>query len=467
MTQSLRRADVAWGYAAQLVNIGSGVLLLPVVMLTLPSEQVGLWFVFLTLVAMAQLFELALQPTLSRTAAYVFAGAYSLSNVGLDAARSGSSVNEPLLAALIDGGRTSYRVIAALVAVCLVIGGSAYLTTLTPKVDAAGGHAIFAWVVYATGITINVYFGYYSAFILGRGDVGQNSKIMVVTRGSFVLLAALGLALNQQLMALGIASVMSSIAGRWLAHHYFKPLARQSTSLAGAQPSAVEVMRALWPNAWRLFVVQLGGFLIVRANTLVVSSYLGLKAAGSYGLTLQLLLLISGVASLLAILQLPRMNAAQARGDRTQLRQAVGLSVVSSWLIFAVGAVLLVAIGHELLAPLGRQVTLLDTPVLMAMLLIACLEMNHSVAAHFLTTLNKVPFAGASIVSGLAIVGLGIALCAWTALGLWGIVIAQGLVQLAYNNWKWPLDALRELDTTVSELLRIGFSELRRLVVPR
>ncbi len=467
MTQPLRHADIAWGYAAQLVNIGSGVLLLPVVLLTLSPEQVGLWFVFLTLVAMAQLFELALQPTLSRTAAYVFAGADSLSGIGLQAPRPNSSVSVGLLTALIAGGRASYKVITALVAVCLVLGGSAYVATLVSKSEAGAGTAVLAWVVYASGITINVFYGYYSAFILGHGNVGQNSRITVLTRGSFVLLAALGLIFEQQLMALGIASLVSCVVGRWLAHHYFKGLVPPSTAPTDVRPTTVEVMRTLWPNAWRLFVVQLGGFLIIRANTLVVSSYLGLKIAGSYGLTLQLLLLISGVASLLVILQLPRMNAAQARGDRALLKQAVGLSVVSSWIIFAFGAFLLASFGHELLAHLGRQVHLLDTPVLLAMVTIAFLEMNHSIAAHYLTTLNKVPFAGAAIVSGLAIACLGYALCAWTASGIWGVVIAQGLVQLAYNNWKWPRDALRELDTSVGELLRIGCSELRHLFVPR
>jgi O-antigen/teichoic acid export membrane protein len=369
-----------------------------------------------------------------------------------------------LLASLIAGGRASYRGIAALVAVCLGVGGTAYVASLSAPGTPVASGTVFAWVVYATGINVSAYFGYYSAFILGRGEVGQNSRITVLTRGSFVLLAAVGLAFGLQLLALGIASLLSCVAGRWLANRYFRALAPHQTAVTGAAASTAEVMQTLWPNAWRLFVVQLGGFLIIRANTLVVSSFLGLTAASSYGLSLQLLLLISGVASLLAILQLPRMNAAQALGDRALLREAVGLSVVSSWIIFATGAILLLAFGQQLLALLGRQVSLLDTPLLAAMLLIAFLEMNHSIAAQYLTTLNKVPFAGASMVSGLAIVALGSALCAWTPLGMWSVVLAQGLVQLAYNNWKWPLDALRDLETGLGALLRTGCRMVRRLV---
>jgi uncharacterized membrane protein len=35
-------------------------------------------------------------------------------------------------------------------------------------------------------------------------------------------------------------------------------------------------------------------------------------------------------------------------------------------------------------------------------------------------------------------------LVSWLGWGLIAVIAAQGLVQLAYNNWRWPLRAWRE-----------------------
>ncbi len=33
----------------------------------------------------------------------------------------------------------------------------------------------------------------------------------------------------------------------------------------------------------------------------------------------------------------------------------------------------------------------------------------------------------------------------FTDAGLWGLILAPGIVQLAYQNWKWPLEVYRDL----------------------
>ena len=55
----LTRGDVLWGYIAQVLNIGAGLILLPILLRNLSPEDVGLWFVFISLAALAQLLELA------------------------------------------------------------------------------------------------------------------------------------------------------------------------------------------------------------------------------------------------------------------------------------------------------------------------------------------------------------------------------------------------------------------------
>ena len=83
ISDRLTRRDVVWGYIAQLMNLAGGILLLPLLVMRLTPEEVGLWFVFLTMVSLAQIIELGLQPTLARSAAYVYSGADDLRSTGL------------------------------------------------------------------------------------------------------------------------------------------------------------------------------------------------------------------------------------------------------------------------------------------------------------------------------------------------------------------------------------------------
>lgn len=460
MTERLTRTDVLWGYLAQLMNLAGGILLLPLLVLHLSSEELGLWFVFLTLVSLAQLIEQGLQPTLARSAAYVYSGIDDLNSEGLRTAISGSEVNFSLLGRLVYAGRQAYRVVSGMVALLLFVVGGSYVVHLQGTNHGYIHDALTAWLAYAGGFVISSYFGYYNAFIVGRGDTVQNNKIVVATKGSFVIFGAMAVVLGYGLPGLGFSSVLSCVVSRVLARYYYLSGSHSSDMGKAQNRARPSLMGTLWPNAWKLSVVQLGAFLIVRANTLVASTFMGLALVASYGLTVQLLLVLSGIASMLVSLQLPRMNAAQVRGDREQLQRAFGLALVSSWLLFGIGALVLAWFGNAALELLGKNIILLDNAALSALIVITFLEMNHSIAAIYLTTLNRVPFASAAVLSGIAIVSLSSLLCGWIGMGVWGLVLSQGIVQLGYNNWKWPVEALKNLQIAPSKLLRLGFAEL-------
>jgi hypothetical protein len=85
--------------------------------------------------------------------------------------------------------------------------------------------------------------------------------------------------------------------------------------------------------------------------------------------------------------------------------------------------------------------------------------MNHSIAGIYLSTTNKIPFLSASIFSGSAIFISSI--LAVPHMGLAGLVMAQGLVQMAYNNWKWPLAAIEHIGLSKRLILMLG---LKRIV---
>lgn len=452
MTPPIQRSDLKWGYLAQALNVGSGLLLLPAVLRYLPTEDVGLWFVFITLTSLAQLLEFGFQPTIARNTAYVFAGARSLKQQGVPTeVRAGATVAPWLLADLVQASRAIYRGVAAIGGLVLLAGGSLYVMSVaTPEQPLPT--VLGAWALYAGGYVINFYYGYVNGLMQGRGDVVAASQVVIITRASMLVCGVAALASGGGLLGLGAATFLACILGRVVALRFF--LRRDIGQTTTRTTDTRGTVKLLWHNASRLGLVQIGAFLIQRANVLIASSFLGVGAAASFGMTVTLMMTLSGVAAVILQVRMPRLAAAQAARDMPALRALFAEVVVVAWSAFISGALVLIFGGEWLLHLVGSKTTLLSPPLLALFGLIMLLELNHSLAAGYLTTRNHVPFLRAGLFSGLFVCVLSVALV--HRFDVIGLIAAQGLVQLAYNNWKWPREARKDLGVGWRELIVLG-----------
>ena len=128
-----------------------------------------------------------------------------------------------------------------------------------------------------------------------------------------------------------------------------------------------------------------------------------------------------------------------------------GESVFVYVTLYAIGAVVVLLWGNMILELLHSRTLLLPAGPLLLYLAIQFLESNHSMAASLITTRNEVPYVWASVVSGACIATLTLLSLSFTSLGVTGVILSAGVVQLCYNNWKWPLVVCRELGLAAPE----------------
>ena len=79
------------------------------------------------------------------------------------------------------------------------------------------------------------------------------------------------------------------------------------------------------------------------------------------------------------------------------------------------------------------------------LIVIHFLEENHASAAGFIMADNKIPIFIPSLISGAAtivLLWLFLDILGW---GIWGMILAPGIAQLAYQNWRWPSMLIKEL----------------------
>ena len=69
----------------------------------------------------------------------------------------------------------------------------------------------------------------------------------------------------------------------------------------------VNLMAILWSNAYKLGLVSVGA-LITKGNTLIASKYLELEVVAEYGLSLQLVTILSTISSIFFRTYIPKFS---------------------------------------------------------------------------------------------------------------------------------------------------------------
>ncbi len=86
--------------------------------------------------------------------------------------------------------------------------------------------------------------------------------------------------------------------------------------------------------------------------------------------------------------------------------------------------------------------------------------MNHASAGGILLTKNEVPFFKPSIISGVATALLMYIFLGWTNIGLLSLFLAPGLVDIAYQSWKWPYEVIKDLKVSFRDIKYLSLKNL-------
>lgn len=443
---------------ANAVRVGGNVLLLPLILRTIPPEQLGLWYLFVSLGAATALLDFGLQPTVVRAIASLWAGAPNLRANGIERPHlpARTTPNFTVLAPTIGGIRRTYGIIALISGVLMTALGWLMVFT-TENTQALTATAQVAWYVFLAATTYSAY-ARWSPTVLGGMD-GMREMARFTLWGGLVGLLAMGLALlaGGGLLSLVIGQCLQPLLTAWLSQRAI----RQKTCWNKIpQGASLAVLKMLWPNMWRMGAVTVGGYLINNINTLYCSRFFGLEATASYGLSLQIVTLLQSTAVVLVATQLPRMVELRVLRRSDELRNLVAQRTVLAGIVFLGGALCAWMAGPNLLHLLHSKTQLLPLGQFAFLLGYRFLEFNHSNFAMVITTENEVPFVTAALVSGLAIAVL--AYPAAIYLGLWGLMGTTALVQIAYNNW-WPIRRCAQgLHTSALHLYAMGAKQLFR-----
>ncbi|MBQ3998572.1 MAG: hypothetical protein II644_04465 [Paludibacteraceae bacterium] len=443
--EHIGKKEIIWSYAGTAFMIGAGVILLPFILHKMPQETVGIWNIFQTITALVLLLDFGFRPSFARNISYIFSGVKTLQKDGVAHTTSDAAVDYGLLKGTLIAMRRFYRWMALAVLGILATAGTAYFWYILQKYSGDRQDALIAWILLIGINCYNLYTFYYEALLTGKGYVKRNQQINMFGQAVYIGLAIGLIYAGLGLTAIVASQLVSTIIRRVLTYRVFftKDLKAHLIEAVAQEPK--QILGTITPNAIKIGLTQLGGFLVNKSAVLIGSAFLSLEEVACYGITMQVMDILARCATVFYQSYMPKLAQCRAEKDLTGLKRYYLLCTGSLLLVYILGGVVWIFLGNWALDLISSQTHFVPTVMLLVMLIISTLEHNHAVSAGFIMADNKIPFFIPSLVSGAATV-----LLLWIFLGplhwgIWGLILAPGLAQLAYQNWKWPSVVIKEL----------------------
>ena len=445
--ENIGKRDLIWAMLATLFRIGSGVLLFPMVLSMLPSETVGVWTIFTSVTLITGILDFGFNQSFARNISYVFSGVRSLKRDGHEyvADAENEKIDYVLLKNTIGAMRYFYSRMALILFVFLAVGGTFYMYSLMQNYGGDVREIYVAWAIVCIVNSYNLYTLYYDSLLSGRGLIKRKNQIVLIGNISYLSLAVVLLLCRLGLVAIVSAQLVSVLIIREMSRRSFYSTDIKNGLSNVAEGEYKSVLKAIVPNAVKLGLASVGGFLTFRLSTFVGPMYISLSEMASFGITLQLLSVVSSLALLYTNVYLPKVFQWRVENNITQVRRTFRLSMLLVFIAFISGGLLISLLGNWALDVLGSDTQLLAGGLLAFLVLHYYLETNMVNATEYLLAKNEVPFYKRYLVSGVVTVILLFVFVGYLGLGVWGIIAAPMISQSILQYWKWPYEVYKEL----------------------
>lgn len=447
----ITKKDILWNYAATFLKIASGVLLLPLILRKMPSEMVGIWSVFMTITAFASILDFGFSTSFARNVTYVFSGVNELKTNGYQIVDiENKKIDYGLLKGLINAMKWFYSRISVLLFLFLTTFGTYYINYLLTNYKGNHYEVLTAWFLLCIITTYNIYTLYYDSLLQGKGLITKSKQIIIIGQALYLLLAMVLILIGYGIISIVFAQVLSVIIIRVLSYKIFytNELKLKLKSVVGY--SRKEILKSIYPNAVKIGLTSLGGFLVQKSSIIIGSLYVSLSDLATYGISSQLIMIIGGLASIYISTYQPKIAHLRIVQNKDEIKNLYLKGQLFLFATYFISGVVLLFCGSWALELIKSQTKIMTSMLLLVALIISFLENNHAIAGAILLSNNEVPFFKASLFAGGITILLLLIMFHFFEMHLWAMILAPGIAHL-YNNWKWPYEVFKQLDISVKD----------------
>lgn len=431
------------GLVSQVVSVLVPFIITFISVRELDSINSGYWLLFLSASAFLPLLDFGVSPSIIRNISYVMSGANRLVKTGCEDIGTNGGINFNLLGQLVFDIKKLYKKIGCYGGFTILFFGGIYFYKIADENHLKD--TLIAWLCFSAGLFFSLYYLYCNPLLIGFEKIIEANVANIISKLVWLFFTVFFIIFDKSnlLIKLSLSFTLSVFAYRFsLMFFLIKIDAYKKVANLKSDESVLEI---ILHNAVKLGVVGLGSFLISRVSVFITGVYFPISIAGEYALSLQVVFAIMAIAQVALAIRIPKISRLRAEKNISSLKEEVKVAFLSAGGMFLIGMIFFISFNQSFINLIHSNTKFLNSGLLFFITLIYFLELMHSVSATIITTGNNVPFVVPAILSGFAVLLLTFAVLEFTKLDVLGVLLVQGLVQLSYNNWKWPLVLYREL----------------------
>lgn len=449
----LVNSAVVWSWVLNVCRLASGLLLLPLLLRLLTTEDLGMYYVLLSLNTLGMFADFGFVNSISRSVGFAMSGATHLRSEGFVAVAAGDTKpNLPLLWKLLYTTRTLYGGLAVLMAIVL---GAIGTVVVGYRVDETSSPQL-TWIAWGLtlGVTVfELYSMWWNWFLRGLNEVLLSTRLMVIAYAVKLGLSCAFLVAGFALMSVPLAGLISGLLLRFLSRRACLQRLAGESAVRPSVGEVREVLGILWPNTWRLGLQLMSGYLMTNANALICLKYFGLAANAQYGLSVQLVTIITGMASVWVAVKWPIIVQMRARNDTTGMQRIVWQRVWLQNLTYILMAAVTIALGPPILTWIASDKTVLPRFWLALLALQFFLDMQLSFWTALISTQNRMPFLRTMVATHATSLLLALIFIQLMTFKLGALVVAPLVAGLILVYWYWPLQGAKSIQTELRRFM--------------
>ena len=411
------------------------VLLLPVITTVLSPEDITIWLLFNILIGLQNLGDLGFGVTFIRVMSYAMGGALDISGFGKDG--RGTRTNGPNYDLLErSDSATRYLLFYTSLVFIVLIAISGYFTLQKPisfTLEQNNAWIAFGLILVTTFVRFNG--NRYSIFLQGVNHVAMLRRweaiisVLSVFSGFIVALSTrslLWLIVNQQVWA-----IVQMLFNRYLCRNILDGRFRRFNQKGLDK----ELVKSIWPAAWKSWTGVLMSYGVVQASGLVVAQIGTTASVSAYLFSLKILDIIKNFSNAPFYSKIPLYNRLFAEGDRKGLMVRIENGMRFSLMTFSVTAIIVGIAGQPLLRLIGSNVSLVSEWIWIAMIFAYFFERYGALHLQLYSITNDIVWHIANGVSGLIFITFSFIFTAVAGLGVISFPLAMIISNLSFFVW--------------------------------
>lgn len=357
---------------ASLLARSLGLLLVtPLALRKFSTEEIAVWYLFLTLIGLQLLVDMGFTPSFSRVLAYAMGGMKKIEDIPAPGSRfeSSGAPNWPFIAEIFSTMRTFYSRLAFGAAAALALFGTLALVRPIHQVQHPG-QAWAAWVAILAATAVTFRNNLYSAYLQGINQIPVLRRWEAFFSVSSILLATLALALSGSLVLLIVTNQVWAVFGVFWIRRIAKNALSGSFQQSPQARFSPAILAAVWPPAWRsgIGVIMSNG--MIQASGIIYAQFGPTASVASYLFSLRLMQAVSAFSQAPFYSKLPLLAQLYAAGKNAELLALARRGMALSYWIYVIGVTGIGLFANPLLTQIRAHARLAE-PGLWALLSLA------------------------------------------------------------------------------------------------